>query len=188
MSRGDAWWMHRPRNAAGSSVISTTGPKAGRRPEGEARPCPAIWPNRRDPKSRPSSFGRWRHDAQAAIDEIQSLGKGIFPPLLESDGLRAAVSAGAANAPIPVIVKAQDLGRYDPEIEAAAYFCITEAITNSIKYSGSNRIDVRLANRHDGCTSSWATRGKASTHTRPAWAAASWGCAIAWRRSVESSR
>ena len=90
------------------------------------------------------------HDAQAAIDEIQSLGKGIFPPLLESDGLRAAVSAGAANAPIPVIVKAQDLGRYDPEIEAAAYFCITEAITNSIKYSGSNRIDVRLANATDG--------------------------------------
>jgi signal transduction histidine kinase len=89
-------------------------------------------------------------DAQEALEEIRSLGKGIFPPLLESDGLRAAVSAGAANAPVPVIVAAPDLGRYDTEIEAAAYFCITEAITNAIKYSGSERIEVQLGNGTGG--------------------------------------
>lgn len=83
-------------------------------------------------------------DAQAAIDEIRSLGKGIFPPLLASDGLRAALSAGAANAPIPILVDTGDLGRYPREVEAAVYFCVSEAITNAIKYSEAGRIEVQL--------------------------------------------
>lgn len=99
-------------------------------------------------------------DAQSTIDEIRSLGKGIFPPLLESDGLRAAVSAGAANAPLPVVVDASDLGRYDSELEAAAYFCITEAITNAIKYSGSDRIDVHLRTVDGGLEFVVADRGE----------------------------
>jgi signal transduction histidine kinase len=89
-------------------------------------------------------IGQMADDAQSAIDEIRALGKGIFPPLLEDEGLRAAVAAGAANAPVPVVVRANGLGRFPTEIEAAAYFCITEAVTNAIKYSGADRIDVTL--------------------------------------------
>ena len=89
-------------------------------------------------------------DAQHAIEEIRSLAKGIFPPLLEGEGLKAAMTAGAASAPVPVIVDASDLGRYSPEIEAAAYFCISEAITNAVKHSRAECIDVRLRNGTDG--------------------------------------
>ncbi len=89
-------------------------------------------------------------DAQGAIEEIRSLAKGIFPPLLESDGLGAALRAGAANAPIPVIVASNDIARYDAESEAAAYFCISEAITNAVKYAESDRIDVELRSNEGG--------------------------------------
>ena len=82
-------------------------------------------------------------DAQHAIDEIRSLAKGIFPPLLQSEGLGAAVTAGAANAPVPIIVDASTLSRFAPEVEAATYFAVSEAITNAVKHSGAQRIEVR---------------------------------------------
>ncbi|MDX1450175.1 MAG: sensor histidine kinase, partial [Acidimicrobiia bacterium] len=85
-------------------------------------------------------------DAQLAIDEIRSLAKGIFPPLLENEGLVAALTAGAASAPIPVIVESDGVGRLPADVEAAAYFSITEAVTNAVKHSRASRIDVRLTN------------------------------------------
>jgi signal transduction histidine kinase len=85
-------------------------------------------------------------DAQQAIEEIRSLAKGIFPPLLEVEGLTAALATGAANAPVPVIVEADGLERMSVDVEAAAYFCISEAITNAVKYSGAHQIDVYLGN------------------------------------------
>ena len=89
-------------------------------------------------------------DAQHAIDEIRSLAKGIFPPLLQSEGLGAAVTAGAANAPVPIIVDASTLSRFAPEVEAATYFAVSEAITNAVKHSGAQRIEVRLGNGRGG--------------------------------------
>ena len=89
-------------------------------------------------------------DAQMAIEEIRSLAKGIFPPLLEGEGLRSALVAGAANAPVPVLVSGDGLDRYPIDIEAAAYFCITEAITNAVKHADAERIDVRLSDEAGG--------------------------------------
>lgn len=90
------------------------------------------------------------NDAQQAIEEIRALAKGIFPPLLEKEGLKAALAAGAANTPIPVIVDADGVGRFPPDIEAAAYFCITEAVTNAVKHSGAEHIDVHLSDVREG--------------------------------------
>lgn len=74
-------------------------------------------------------------EAQAALGEIRNLARGIYPPVLESDGLGAAVSALAAGAPVPVEVTRNGVGRYPPDIEAAVYFDISEAITNAVKHA-----------------------------------------------------
>ncbi len=49
-----------------------------------------------------------------------------------------------------MLVAGDGLGRYPIEVEAAAYFCITEAITNAVKHAEAERIDVRLAEETDG--------------------------------------
>jgi signal transduction histidine kinase len=82
-------------------------------------------------------------EAQAALDEVRALAKGIYPPVLESDGLGPALSALASGSAEEVVVRSEGLGRYDRDIEAAIYFEISEAVTNAVKHaSGPIRVEL----------------------------------------------
>jgi signal transduction histidine kinase len=71
-----------------------------------------------------------------AIAEIRRLAHGIYPPSLVSGGLAQALPGIAARSPIPIQLDLQDLGRYPASIEAALYFCCSEALQNAIKHGG----------------------------------------------------
>jgi signal transduction histidine kinase len=73
---------------------------------------------------------------QTAIAEIRRLAHGIYPPLLVSGGLAQALPAVAARAPLPVRLNLQGLGRYPASVEAALYFCCSEALQNAAKHGG----------------------------------------------------
>ena len=73
---------------------------------------------------------------ETAIAEIRSLALGIYPPLLVSGGLAEALPAVAARAPVPVKINLQGLRRYPVSIEAALYFCCSEALQNAAKHGG----------------------------------------------------
>ena len=81
----------------------------------------------------------WREgrtgEAQAALDDVQSLAKGIYPPILVSDGLGAAISALARSTPVDIHFDRDGIGRYPAEVEAAVYFDISEAVTNAVKHA-----------------------------------------------------
>lgn len=74
-------------------------------------------------------------EAQAALDEVRALAKGIYPPILESDGLAAAVHSLASGAPVDLELDVDSVRRYPPEIEAAVYFDVSEAVTNAVKHA-----------------------------------------------------
>jgi signal transduction histidine kinase len=84
--------------------------------------------------------------ANEALAELRSLARGIFPPLLADRGLAAAVRAqaersGAVNLEVgPSLADA----RFAPEIEAAAYFCIREALQNAAKHAPGAAVAVTL--------------------------------------------
>ena len=73
---------------------------------------------------------------ETAIAEIRRLALGIYPPLLISGGLAEALPAVAARAPVPVKINLQGLRRYPASIEAALYFCCSEALQNAAKHGG----------------------------------------------------
>ena len=73
---------------------------------------------------------------ETAIAEIRRLAHGIYPPLLVSGGLAQALPAVAARAPVPVRLNLQGLRRYPASIEAALYFCCSEALQNAAKHGG----------------------------------------------------
>jgi len=85
--------------------------------------------------------GRYRaeeleRDLQDAIDELRKLAHGIYPPLLAEQGLDAAMHVAAERALVPMRLSCEQVGRYDPEVETAVYFCCLEALQNVAKHAG----------------------------------------------------
>jgi signal transduction histidine kinase len=88
-------------------------------------------------------IGQMAVETQDAIDQIRALANGIYPPLLEAEGLVAALAVVAGLAPVKVQVSANLSRRYPLPVEAAVYFCVSEAVTNAVKHAdGPIQIDL----------------------------------------------
>jgi signal transduction histidine kinase len=83
-------------------------------------------------------------EAQTAVDEIRTLAKGIYPPLLESENLVAAIRAQAASAPVPVEISANGVDRYPRDVESAAYFAALEAMTNAVTHGEAKHVAITI--------------------------------------------
>jgi signal transduction histidine kinase len=84
-------------------------------------------------------------ELREAISEVRRLARGVMPPILTEAGLAAAVESLAERAPVPVVVAVPDR-RFPPSIETAAYYVVTEALTNAARHAAANevRIDGRV--------------------------------------------
>ena len=85
-----------------------------------------------------------KHDMSEALETVRDLARGIYPPLLASEGLPAALAGHARKVGVPVDVHADGVGRYPKEIEAAVYFCCLEALQNVAKYAAASRVELSL--------------------------------------------
>jgi signal transduction histidine kinase len=86
---------------------------------------------------------------ETAIAEIRRLAHGIYPPLLVSGGLARALPAAAAHAAVPVQLNLRQLGRYPAPIEAAVYYCCSEALQNAAKHGGPDTTVTITADADD---------------------------------------
>jgi signal transduction histidine kinase len=89
-----------------------------------------------DAATAASMLEELRDDAQVTLTELRELAHGIYPPLLRTRGLPEALQAAANRAVLPTSVIADELPRFDPDVEAAVYFCCLEAIQNAGKHAG----------------------------------------------------
>ena len=87
-------------------------------------------------------------ELQVAVDELRELARGVHPAVLTEEGLGGALESLAIRTPIPVRLLAVPGERLAPEIEAAAYFVVCEAIANAVKHSqaSSVRVSARRTN------------------------------------------
>ncbi|MGW2375888.1 MULTISPECIES: sensor histidine kinase [Kitasatospora] len=88
-------------------------------------------------------------EAQAAIDELRDLVRGLHPAVLEDRGLDAALSGIAARAPLPVRLDVELSGPIAPTVEAVAYFTVSEALTNVAKHARAKQVDVSVRTTGD---------------------------------------
>jgi signal transduction histidine kinase len=91
---------------------------------------------RGDPEVARSQVDDLGTDVDRALTELRDLARGIYPPLLESDGLPAALGEAAERAAIPTAIDCGGARRYPPNLEAAVYFCCMEALQNAAKHAG----------------------------------------------------
>lgn len=90
--------------------------------------------------------------ADRAVQAVRDFARGVYPPLLESEGLGAAVAALARRSPGWVRVQVDGIDRYETEVEATVYFCLVEALHELAARPGSSpallqlfRVDGSLA-------------------------------------------
>ena len=88
-------------------------------------------------------------EVDAALDTLRSLALGIYPPLLEDQGIAAALAAQYTRGNLPVRMETDGLGRYPIELEAAVYFCTLEALQNAAKYAHASTITIAFHERDD---------------------------------------
>jgi len=83
-------------------------------------------------------------EAGDAIQAVRDFAGGIYPPLLEAEGLAVAIRQQARTAPFPVRVHDDGLVRYSREIESAVYFSVLEALQNTAKYAEATTATVTI--------------------------------------------
>jgi signal transduction histidine kinase len=85
----------------------------------------------------------------AALAQLRALASGILPPILADHGLPAAIEDLAYRSPLTVEVEEMAVGRLALSVEVAAYFVVSEALTNVAKHAGTLSARLRVA-RQDG--------------------------------------
>jgi signal transduction histidine kinase len=102
------------------------------------------------------------------LAELRETARGIHPAVLVEGGLRPALRALARRSAVPVRLDGLSDDRFPEPIEIAAYYVVSEALTNAAKHAGASVIDVCVSEspeglhirvRDDGRGGADATRG-----------------------------
>ena len=99
---------------------------------------------RTDPQAAEALLSEAKDASSKALGELRDLVRGIHPPVLADRGLADAVRALAADCVLPVRVSADIPVRCDLAVESAAYFAVSELLTNVVKHAQASRIDVDM--------------------------------------------
>jgi hypothetical protein len=89
-------------------------------------------------------------EAGHALSELRDLARGIHPAILTNRGLAAALDDLAGRATVPVKVLAAPQERLPEEVEATAYFVVSECLANVGKHAQADRATVRVEQEGGG--------------------------------------
>ncbi|MFJ8080735.1 sensor histidine kinase [Streptomyces sp. NPDC096205] len=98
----------------------------------------------RNPEKAKEMLAEARRSSADALAELRDLVRGIHPPVLAERGLGDAVRALALRMPIATEVTVDLSGRPEAPVESAAYFAVSELLTNAVKHAEADRIWVDL--------------------------------------------
>ena len=78
-----------------------------------------------------------------AIAELREMARGLHPAVLTQDGLEAAMGFLADRSAVPVRLTVLVERRLASDVEATAYFVVSEGLTNTAKHAGAELVCVR---------------------------------------------
>ncbi|ARQ71165.1 sensor histidine kinase [Streptomyces marincola] len=89
----------------------------------------------KDPVQAKRLLAQARENSAEALSELRDLVRGIHPPVLAERGLGDAARALALRMQLPVEVDVDLSTRLEEPVESAAYFAISEVLTNAAKHA-----------------------------------------------------
>jgi signal transduction histidine kinase len=97
------------------------------------------------------SLSRLEGGLAEVLDDLRELSRGIHPAVLSEGGLDPALRSLARRSPVRVeLVLRTDGRRFPEQVEAAAYYVVSEALANAAKHADASSIEVELT-RRSGC-------------------------------------
>jgi signal transduction histidine kinase len=82
-----------------------------------------------------------------ALDELQEISRGIHPAILANGGLVPALKTLARRSAVPVQLEVRAGTRLPEPVEVAAYYVVSEALTNTAKHAHASAVQVALEAR-----------------------------------------
>jgi signal transduction histidine kinase len=99
-----------------------------------------------DPAGAAALLDQVAADADATLEGLRDLARGLFPPLLTDQGLVPAIEAQIRKSSVNASLEADGVAgqRFDPRAEAAAYFVCVEALRYADELVQGVHVTVRL--------------------------------------------
>lgn len=101
----------------------------------------------RDAALADDTLAELQGETRQAMEDLRELARGIYPPALADLGLLQAVEGRTSTFPIPVSIETDPemrQTRFHPDVEAAAYFFVSEALANALKHAKPSRVVLRM--------------------------------------------
>jgi signal transduction histidine kinase len=83
------------------------------------------------------------------LEEVREIARGLHPAILSEGGLAPALKSLARRSGLPVELDLEVGERLPEPVEVAAYYVVSEALTNAAKHAGASGASVGLE-RHNG--------------------------------------
>lgn len=99
------------------------------------------------PSGRQELLAQVRHIedvAAAVLDELREIARGVHPAILSHGGLAPALKSLARRSSLPVEVHVGAVQRLPQPVEVAAYYSVSEALTNATKHANASVAHVDL--------------------------------------------
>ena len=87
---------------------------------------------------------RARSEVSESLNELRDVARGLHPAVVSGHGLAVALESLATVAPLEVELKTDGLPRLPEPLEVAAYYVVSESLTNAAKHAQASRVSVEL--------------------------------------------
>ncbi|MFF8982195.1 sensor histidine kinase [Streptomyces globisporus] len=101
----------------------------------------------RSPEQADALLRQAHEESQDLLAELREVTWRVYPTALDSLGLEEALGGVSERCGIPVRTEFDVGGPLPQPVETAAYFVVSECVTNAAKHSGATAVSVRVALR-----------------------------------------
>jgi signal transduction histidine kinase len=100
-----------------------------------------------EPGEPRAQLARTAQGLDEVLEELREIARGIHPAILARGGLEQALSTLARRSAIPVQLDVRAKRRPPEHVEVAAYYAVSEALTNAAKHAHASVVNVELDTR-----------------------------------------
>jgi signal transduction histidine kinase len=93
----------------------------------------------------PVSLAHAGDELVSILDELREISRGVHPAVLSQGGLGPALRSLARRTSLPVVLDTGEIERLPQPVEAAAYYVVSEALTNAAKHANATGVQVQLS-------------------------------------------